>query len=465
MSMKDVFKLIREKEAEFVDFRFTDTKGTLRGTSRPVKEIDTSILQNGIIFDGSAIAGREDFNAADMILTPDPSTAVMDPFTSHNTLVVICNVQSADGKPYALDPRFTAKKAEEYLKKSGVGDGCSFGTEAEFFVFDDIKWATKQEHTFFSLDSQEGAYNTDSKFENGNMGHRPKDNGGYLTVPPVDSSNVMRAEMVKNMQDMGIKVQTHNHAVAPSQHKLGIKSASLVVSADDLQNLKYCTRMVAHSFGKTATFMPKPVYNDNGSGIYIHQSILKNRKPIFAGKGNNGLSDECMYYIGGVIKHAKAINAFSNASTNSYKRLVPGSGTPALLAYSYGNRSAAFRVHNNPDAPGFQVRFGDASGNPYFTLASILMAGIDGIKNKIDPGKAMDEDSSALSEEVLDSDHRVCGSLREALYSLDKDRDFLKAGNVFTDKLIDSYISLKMEEVQQLERTPHPVEFEMYYSV
>ncbi len=463
-----VMKMIKDKEVKFVDLRFTDTKGKWQHTAQTVETIDEDTFKDGIMFDGSSIAGWKSIDKADMILKPDPSTAVMDPFTAQPQLVLFCDViEPDDGQPYELDPRSTGKKAEEYLKASGIGDTAFFGPEAEFFIFDDVKWATNQEYTFYSIDSEEGAYNTGTEMEGGNMGHRPKDKGGYFPVPPVDSATDIRAEMVSTMSEMGLEMEKHHHEVAPSQHELGMKFGPLIKSADNLQKYKYCVHMVAQAYGKTATFMPKPVYNDNGSGMHVHQSVWKGNKSVFAGNGYNGLSDECLYYIGGIIKHAKAINAFSNATTNSYKRLIPGFEAPVLLAYSFRNRSAACRVPyvSSPKAARFEVRFGDASGNPYFTFASMLMAGIDGIKNKIHPGEAMDKDLYALSEEELKGVPTVCGSLREALDALDKDRDFLKAGNVFTDNLIDSYIALKMDAVLQFEHTPHPVEFKMYYSV
>ena len=468
MSSSDVLKTIKDKDIEYVDLRFTDPRGKLQHVTMDAKMVDEDMLNEGIFFDGSSIAGWKAINESDMILKPDNSRAIVDPFTSHNTLNLFCDVLDAIKKdPYERDPRGTAKKAEAYLKSSGIGDKAFFGPEAEFFVFDDVKWATNQEYTFFSIDSEEGAYNTGAEMEGGNMGHRPKDKGGYFPVPPVDSATDIRAEMVSTMIEMGLDMEKHHHEVAPSQHELGFKFGSLIESADNLQKYKYCVHMVAQAYGKTATFMPKPVYNDNGSGMHVHQSIWSKSGSLFAGKEYAGLSDTCLHYIGGIIKHAKAINAFSNATTNSYKRLVPGFEAPVLLAYSARNRSASCRIPYAPSANGkrVEVRFGDASGNPYFTFAAMLMAGIDGIKNKIHPGDAMDKDLYELPDEDLKGIPTVSASLREALDSLDKDREFLKAGNVFTDNLIDSYISLKMDEVLQFEHTPHPVEFKMYYSV
>ena len=468
MSVEKVLKTLKEKEVKYVDLRFTDTKGKWQHTAQTVNTIDESTFKDGIMFDGSSIAGWKNINESDMILMPDPSTAVMDPFTAQPQLILFCDViEPADGKPYELDPRSTAKKAEKFLADSGIGDKTYFGPEAEFFVFDDVKFSTNQEYTFYSIDSEEGAYNTGVEMEGGNMGHRPKDKGGYFPVPPVDSATDIRAEMVSTMMEMGLDMEKHHHEVAPSQHELGVKFNTLVTSADHLQIYKYCVHMVAQAYGKTATFMPKPVYNDNGSGMHVHQSIWNQNKPLFAGDGYSGLSETCLHYIGGIIKHARAINAFSNASTNSYKRLVPGFEAPVLLAYSSRNRSASCRIPYSNSANGkrVEVRFGDASGNPYFTFAAMLMAGLDGIKNKIHPGDATDKDLYDLEPAELEGIPTVCGSLRDALNSLNADRDFLKAGNVFSDGLIDSYISLKMDEVIQLEHSPHPVEFKMYYSV
>ena len=446
-----VLKTIKDKEIKFVDLRFTDTKGKWQHTAQTSSTIDEKTFKDGIMCDGSSIAGWKNINESEMILMPDPATAVLDPFTAQPSLILFCDViEPADGKPYELDPRSTGKKAEAYLKSSGIGEKCFFGPEAEFFIFDDVKWATDQEYTFFSIDSEEGAYNTGTEMEGGNMGHRPKDKGGYFPVPPVDSATDIRAEMVSTMTEMGIEMEKHHHEVAPSQHELGFKFGSLIESADNLQKYKYCVHMVAQAYGKTATFMPKPVYNDNGSGMHVHQSIWSKSS-----------------YIGGIIKHAKAINAFSNATTNSYKRLVPGFEAPVILAYSARNRSASCRIPyaNSANGKRVEVRFGDASGNPYFTFAAMLMAGIDGIKNKIHPGEAMDKDLYDLPESKLKGIPTVSASLRESLDSLDKDREFLKTGGVFTDNLIDAYISLKMDEVLQFEHTPHPVEFKMYYSV
>ena len=468
MSSTKILKQIKDKEIDYVDLRFTDPRGKLQHVTQDLKTVDEDMLNNGIFFDGSSIAGWKAINESDMILKPDLSRSFVDPFFSHNTLVIFCDVMDPITKKYyERDPRSTAKKAEKYLNETGIGATAYFGPEAEFFVFDDVRFKNEMNDTGFIIDSTEGPYNTGKKYDNGNMGHRPGVKGGYFPVPPVDGGQDLRSECLKAMKDMGVAVEKHHHEVAPSQHELGTMFNTIVNQGDNMQIYKYAVHQVAHSFGKTATFMPKPVKGDNGSGMHVHQSIWKNKKPLFAGDKYAGLSDTCLHYIGGIIKHAKAINAFSNATPNSYKRLIPGFAAPVLVADSFRNRSAACRVPyvSSPKAARFEVRFGDASGNPYFTFASMLMAGIDGIKNKIHPGEAMDKDLYALSEDELKGVPTVCGSLREALDALDKDRDFLKAGNVFTDNLIDSYIALKMDEVLQFEHTPHPVEFKMYYSV
>ena len=467
MNAKDILKKIKDKQVEYVDLRFTDPRGKLQHVTQDLATVDEDMLNDGIFFDGSSIAGWKAINESDMILKPDLSNSFIDPFFSHTTLVLFCDVMDPITKSfYERDPRSTAKKAEAYLKKTKIGDKAYFGPEPEFFVFDDVKFSNDMNKTGFEIDSIEGPYNTGKKYDNGNMGHRPKIKGGYFPVPPVDGGQDLRSECLKAMRDMGVKVEKHHHEVAPSQHELGTLFNTLVNQGDSMQIYKYAVHNVAHSFGKTATFMPKPVKNDNGSGMHIHQSIFNGDKPLFAGDKYAGLSDECLYYIGGIIKHARALNAFSNASTNSYKRLIPGFEAPVLLAYSSRNRSASCRIPFSTNKKGkrVEVRFPDASGNPYLTFAAMLMAGLDGIKNKIDPGKSFDKDLYALSESEVKKIPTVCGSLREAMESLDKDRDFLKQGNVFTDDQIDAYIALKFEEIHNFEHTPHPIEFDMYYS-
>jgi glutamine synthetase len=403
-----------------------------------------------------------------MILMPDLSTAVMDPFTAQPQLILFCSViEPSTGQPYARDPRSAAQKAEAYVKASGIGDTVFIGPEAEFFIFDDVRFQVDPEHTFYRLESEEGPYNSGSKFEDGNAGHRPGPKGGYFPVPPVDSGTDIRAEMVTVMAEMGLEMEKHHHEVAPSQHELGLKFNTLLRQADGMQIYKYVTHMVAHSYGKTATFMPKPIAGDNGSGMHVHQSIWKDGKPLFAGSGYADLSDTCLYYIGGIIKHAKALNAFTNASTNSYKRLVPGFEAPVLLAYSARNRSASCRIPHtdSPQAKRVEVRFPDATANPYLAFTAMLMAGLDGIENKIHPGDPMDKDLYDLPPEELQGVPTVCGSLREALEALEADNAFLRKGDVMTEELINGYIALKWEEVLTFEQAPHPIEFQMYYSV
>jgi glutamine synthetase len=402
-----------------------------------------------------------------MALIPDATTAVMDPFSAQSEMILFCDVvEPSTGQPYLRDPRSVAKKAEAYLGSSGIGDTAYLGAEPEFFVFDDVRYSVQMNNCFYEFSSDEGPYVTGRILPEGNAGHRPPVKGGYFPVPPVDSCQDLRAEMVSVMRDMGLTMDKHHHEVAPSQHELGMTFDTLVRTADNVQIYKYCTQMVAHTYGKSATFMPKPVAGDNGSGMHTHQSIWKDGSPLFAGSGYADLSDMALYYIGGIIKHAKAINAFTNPSTNSYKRLIPGFEAPVLLAYSARNRSASCRIpfSSNPKGKRVEVRFPDATANPYLGFAAMLMAGIDGIQNKIHPGDAMDKNLYDLPPEELAGVPTVCGSLREALDSLSADREFLKKGDVFTDDLIDGYITLKWEEVYNIEHTPHPVEFQMYYS-
>ncbi|MDP3495396.1 MAG: type I glutamate--ammonia ligase [Hyphomonadaceae bacterium] len=461
-----IFKMIKEKDVQYVDLRFTDIRGKMQHVTFDLSMVDKDLFVDGTMFDGSSIAGWKAINESDMLLMPDPSSARIDPFFQNTTLAIMCDILNPnDNTAYNRDPRMMAKKAEMYLKSGGFGDIAYFGPEAEFFVFDDVKWNTDPNNTGYSFDDRELPYNTGKSYEGGNMGHRPGPKGGYFPVPPVDSLQDMRSEMLTLMGELGLQPEKHHHEVAPAQHELGMRFNTLVQMADNMQLYKYIVHNVAHSYGKTATFMPKPYYKDNGSGMHVHQSIWKDGQPLFAGDKYADLSQMCLWYIGGIIKHAKAINAFSNATTNSYKRLVPGYEAPVLLAYSARNRSASVRIPwcANPKGKRIEVRFPDPASNPYLTFTALMMAGLDGIAKKIDPGPSMDKDLYALPPEELKNIPTVCGSLREALNSLDADRDFLKAGGVMDDDFIDAYIDLKMEDVLRMETHPHPVEFDMYY--
>ena len=464
----EVLKAIKDKDVKYVDCRFTDPRGKWQHVTFDVAIIDADTFSEGLMFDGSSIAGWKAINESDMCLMPDPTSAVLDPFFAAATLSIVCDVlEPLTGEPYNRDPRGIAKRAEAYMASTGVGDAVYFGPEAEFFVFDDVRFATEPYNTGFVVDSIEFPSNTDTTYEGGNLGHRIRTKAGYFPVPPQDSAQDMRSEMLAAMAAMGAGTEKHHHEVAAAQHELGLKFGPLTKIADHLQIYKYCIHQVAQSYGKTATFMPKPIYGDNGSGMHVHQSIWKGGKPLFAGNKYSDLSDECLFYIGGIIRHARTLNAFTNPSTNSYKRLVPGFEAPVLLAYSARNRSASCRIPytSNPKAKRIEVRFPDPAANPYLAFSAMLMAGLDGIMNKIDPGSAMDKDLYDLPPKELKKIPTVCGSLREALTNLDKDRTFLKAGGVFDDDFIDSYIDLKMAEVLRFEMTPHPVEYDMYYSV
>ena len=463
-----IINMIKENDVKFVDLRFTDPRGKWQHLSMCADMMDEDAFTDGIMFDGSSIAGWKSINESDMTLVPDLTTAVMDPFAAQPMLIIYCDIyEPLSGQPYARDPRSTAKRAEAFLKSSGIGDTAFFGPEAEFFIFDDVRFNVSMNSTFYEIDSEEGPYNSGTRFEDGNIGHRPVAKGGYFPVPPVDSGNDLRAEIVSTMVQMGLIMEKHHHEVAPSQHELGIKFDTLLRCADNMQIYKYVTHMVSHSYGKTATFMPKPVVEDNGSGMHVHQSIWKDGANTFAGTLYADLSETCLHYVGGIMKHARAINAFNNSTTNSYKRLVPGFEAPVLLAYSARNRSASCRVPHvaSPNGKRIEIRFPDAASNPYYAFTAMLMAGVDGIENKIHPGDPMDKDLYDLPPEELADVPTVSSSLGQALDALDADRDFLKRGDVMNDDQIDGYIELKREEVQRLDMTPHPVEFDMYYSV
>jgi glutamine synthetase len=468
MSAADVLNTIKEYGVKFVDFRFTDTKGKEQHVSIPARRLSEDSFTEGQMFDGSSVAGWKGINESDMILMPDASTAVLDPFTDEPSINITCDiVEPTTGEGYERDPRSIANRAEAFLKASGIADVAYFGPENEFFVFDDVKWTTEMGHTSYQIDSEEADWNTGKAYEDGNIGHRPAVKGGYFPVPPVDSLHDMRSAMCLAMEEMGLEVEVHHHEVATAgQCEIGVAFNTLVKKADEVQILKYCVHNVAHSYGKTATFMPKPLVGDNGSGMHVHMSLGKDGNNLFSGDGYGGLSETALHYIGGVIKHAKAINAFANAATNSYKRLVPGFEAPVMLAYSARNRSASVRIPyvGNPKGRRVEVRFPDSTANPYLAFSALLMAGLDGIKNKIDPGEAMDKDLYDLPPEEEAEIPQVAFSLDAALEALDQDRDFLKAGGVFTDDVIDGYIALKNEEVQRLRLATNPVEFDMYYS-
>jgi len=464
---KEVLKRIKDEEIEYVDLRFTDPRGKWQHVAMEVSAVDEDMFADGIMFDGSSIAGWKEINESDMVLMPDPSTAVMDPFFAQNTLIINCDVlEPMTGESYERDPRSVAKRAEAYMNYTGIADAVYFGPEPEFFIFDDVRFGVDMNEAFYRLDEREGPYNSKREFEGGNMGHRPAIKGGYFPVPPVDSAADLRSEMLSVMKEMGLPVEKHHHEVAPSQHELGMKFAPMIQCADNVQIYKYVVQQVAASYGKSATFMPKPVKGDNGSGMHVHQSLWKDGKPLFAGGGYADLSETALYYIGGIIKHAKAINAFTNPGTNSYKRLVPGFEAPVLLAYSARNRSASCRIPfaTSPKGKRVEIRFPDPTANPYLGFTAMLMAGLDGIENKIHPGDAMDKDLYALPPEELKDIPTVAGSLREALECLDADRSFLTKGDVMTDDMIDGYLALKWGEVTAFEQAPHPIEFAMYYS-
>ncbi|MCV6621660.1 MAG: glutamate--ammonia ligase [Cellvibrionaceae bacterium] len=466
---ENTLKLIEESEARWVDLRFTDTKGKEQHVTIPAKVVDEDFFEDGQMFDGSSVAGWKGINESDMILMPDDESGVLDPFTDEPTVIVRCDiVEPSTMQGYERDPRSVAKRAEEYLKSTGLGDTAFFGPEPEFFVFDDVKWKDDMSGCSFEINSEEAAWSSNKSYADGNMGHRPRVKGGYFPVPPVDSLHDIRAAMCNAMEAMGLDVEVHHHEVATAgQCEIGVVFNTMVKKADEVQILKYCVHNVAHAYGKTATFMPKPIVGDNGSGMHVHQSFWKDGENQFAGNGYAGLSETALYYTGGIIKHAKAINAFSNPGTNSYKRLVPGFEAPVMLAYSARNRSASIRIPYvaSPKGKRIEARFADPIANPYLCFAAMLMAGLDGVQNKIHPGDAADKDLYDLPAEEAAAIPQVAGSLREALDALKEDHEFLTRGGVFTEDMIEAYIDLKMEDVNRVEQTTHPVEFDMYYSV
>ena len=469
MSAANVLKMIKDQDIQFVDFRFTDTKGKEQHVSVPAAMADEDMFDEGKMFDGTSIAGWKGIQESDMILMPDADSAVIDPFLQDTTLLLQCDViEPTTMQGYDRDPRTIAKRGEAYLKSTGIGDAAYFGPEAEFFIFDSVRWSNDISGAAYEIESKEAAWSSDRDYEEGNIGHRPGVKGGYFPVPPVDAMQDVRSAMCLAMADMGLQVEVHHHEVGTAgQGEIGTRFDTLVAKADQLQVYKYCVHNVAHAHGLTATFMPKPLVGDNGSGMHVHQSIFNGDNNVFSGEEYGGLSEAALYYIGGIFKHARALNAFTNGTTNSYKRLVPGFEAPVLLAYSARNRSASCRIPyvTNPKARRVEIRFPDASGNPYLTFTAMMMAGLDGIQNKIHPGDPMDKDLYDLPPEEEKNIATVAHSLDLALDALDADRDFLKAGGVMGDDMIDAYIALKTEEVQRLRLATHPVEFEMYYSV
>ncbi|MBT3335977.1 MAG: glutamate--ammonia ligase [Methylococcales bacterium] len=468
MSVQKALEMIRENDVKFIDFRFADTRGKEQHVTVPAHTIDEDTFEDGKMFDGSSVAGWKGINESDMILMPEAASAKLDPFFDDTTMILRCDIiEPSDMQGYNRDPRSIAKRAEAYMTSTGIADTAYFGPENEFFVFDDVKWADNMGDTFFKVDSEEAAYNSGKHFEDGNTGHRPAVKGGYFPVPPVDSLQDIRSAMCLTLEAMGQTTEVHHHEVGTAgQCEIGSLFNTMVNKADEVLELKYVVQNIAHAYGKTATFMPKPLVGDNGNGMHVHQSLSKDGDNIFAGDLYGGLSETALFYIGGIIKHAKAINAFANASTNSYKRLIPGFEAPVMLAYSSRNRSASIRIPHTPaKARRLEIRFGDSTANPYLAFAAMLMAGLDGIQNQIHPGDASDKDLYDLSPEEEAQIPQVAFSFDEALKALDEDRSFLTAGGVFDDDMIDAYIELKMEEVTRLRMATHPAEFDMYYSL
>ncbi|GAA0205637.1 glutamate--ammonia ligase [Kangiella japonica] len=469
MSVDNVLKMIEEYDVKFVDLRFTDTKGKEQHVTIPARVVDEDLLSDGKMFDGSSIAGWKGINESDMVLMPDTETALIDPFYEDTTMLLRCDIlEPATMTGYDRDPRSVARRAEEYLKSTGIADSAFFGPEPEFFIFEDVKFKTDISGSSYKIDDPEAAWNSDKDYEGGNTAHRPRVKGGYFPVPPVDSSQDLRSQMCLVLESMGQVIEAHHHEVGTAgQNEIATQFNSLVKKADETQILKYVVHNVAHAYGKTATFMPKPLAGDNGSGMHVHMSLAKEGTNIFAGDKYAGLSEEALYFVGGIIKHAKALNALTNPSTNSYKRLVPGFEAPVMLAYSAKNRSASIRIPhvNSAKARRIEARFPDPMANPYLAFAGLMMAGLDGIQNKIHPGDAMDKDLYDLPAEEALSIPQVAGSLEEALNELNNDREFLTRGGVFSDDMLDAYINLKRGDVELLKMTPSPVEFDLYYSL
>jgi len=470
MKPNDVIALAREKGVQFVDLKFVDFLGVWQHFTIPVREFSQEIFEEGLGFDGSSIRGWLPINASDMLVVPDATTAVIDPFMDHPTLSLVCDVQDPITRmAYGRDPRHIAHRAEAYLKSTGIGDVAYFGPEPEFFIFDDIRYESTPHRSFYSIDSDEGAWNS-GRDEGQNLGGKIGYKGGYFPVAPQDTQQDLRSEMVRVMEEVGIPVERQHHEVATAgQAEIDFRFDSLVRCADKVLMFKYVVKNVARKYGKTATFMPKPLFGDNGSGMHTHQSIWKDGKPLFAGNGYAGLSEMALHYIGGILKHGPALAALCNPTTNSYKRLVPGYEAPVNLAYSSRNRSAAIRIpmySPSPKAKRLEFRSPDPSCNPYLAFAAQLMAGLDGIINRIDPGEPMDKDIYGLSKAELRNMGKMPGSLDDALTALEKDHEFLLKGDVFSKDVLETWIDYKRShEVDALRLRPHPKEFELYYDV
>ncbi len=469
MSATQIIEQLKNEEIKFVDLRFTDTKGKEQHVSMPAHQITESFFTDGKMFDGSSISGWKEIHESDMVLMPDPQTAVLDPFTEESTLLLRCDILEPHTlQGYKRDPRSIARRAENYMCATGIADSVLFGPEPEFFIFDDVRFANDISGAFYQIDSEEASWNSGKSYPGGNKGHRPAVKGGYFPVPPVDACQDLRSAISMMLEEIGIQVEAHHHEVATAaQNEIATSANTLTRKADELQLYKYVVHNTAHIYNKTATFMPKPLVGDNGSGMHCHQSLSKNEQNIFAGDLYGGLSETALFYIGGIIKHARALNALTNPSTNSYKRLVPGFEAPVMLAYSARNRSAAIRIPavTSPKARRIEVRFPDPSANPYLAFSAMLMAGLDGIQKKIHPGDAMDKNLYDLPPEQTIDIPTVAASLEEALHALDTDRSFLKCGDVFSDDFINSYLDLKYDEINKIRMAPHPAEFELYYSV
>ena len=469
MSAQNVLKMIKDNDVEFVDLRFADMLGKQHHLTFPAHSVDESLFEDGRMFDGSSIGGWKGINESDMVLLPDADSAIIDPFMADKTLLLQCDVlEPSTMQAYSRDPRSVAKRGEAYLKSTGIADAAFFGPEPEFFIFDSVRYRNDMGHVSYEIESEEAAWSSGKSFEGGNSGHRGGIKGGYFPVSPVDTFQDLRSEMCKVLEQVGQVVEMHHHEVANAgQCEIGTRFNTLVRKADELITMKYVIKNVAHQHGKTATFMPKPIVGDNGSGMHVHQSLAKNGQNLFAGDLYGGLSQTALYYIGGIFKHARAINAFANSTTNSYKRLVPGFEAPVMLAYSARNRSASCRIPFVHSQKGrrIEIRFPDPMNSGYLTFTALMLAGLDGILNKIDPGAPADKDLYDLPPEEEKNIPTVCHSLDQALDALDKDRGFLKAGGVFSDDLIDAYIALKMQEVTRFRAATHPLEYQMYYSI